>query len=203
MIAKTLKTFIDPEDEGMVDIFTKPDKKFYVKSIAQEYSFYLTGTIEEPSAYSDWFQVIRNAGPNDLITIYINSLGGSASTALQFIQALKETDATIQVNVDGDCASAATMIFLQADSITICDHATFMFHNYRGMISGKGGEMLDSITYEKKWSEKLLREIYKDFLTSIEIDSILANKDIYMDKSEVLLRLDKKIKEMKKLKASK
>jgi len=50
--------------------------------------------------------------------------------------------------------------------------------------------MYDNIIHEKKWSEKLLREIYEDFLTEVEIESILNNKDIWMDSDEVIARLN-------------
>jgi ATP-dependent protease ClpP protease subunit len=66
----------------------------------------------------------------------------------------------------------------------------FMFHNYSGGTIGKGGEMYDNIVHERKWSEKLLREIYNNFLTEDEIVSVLNNKDIWMDGDEVIKRLE-------------
>ena len=48
--------------------------------------------------------------------------------------------------------------------------------------------------HEKDWSEKLLRDVYSDFLTEKEITSILDNKDIWMDGDEVIKRLKKKVK---------
>jgi hypothetical protein len=68
----------------------------------------------------------------------------------------------------------------------------FMFHNYSGGTIGKGGEMYDNIMYERKWSDKFMRSIYVDFLTSEEIKSILDNKDIWMEPEEVFKRLNKK-----------
>jgi ATP-dependent protease ClpP protease subunit len=64
-----------------------------------------------------------------------------------------------------------------------------MFHNYSGMAIGKGGEMYDNITHERKWSEKIMRKVYENFLTEEEIKSILDNKDIWMEGEEVLKRL--------------
>lgn len=91
--------------------------------------------------------------------------------------------------------SAATMIFLCADGFEVSEHSMFMFHNYSGGTIGKGGEMYDNIMHERKWSEKLLRGVYTDFLTSDEIESILNNKDIWMDGEEVVKRLSA-LKEM-------
>ena len=72
----------------------------------------------------------------------------------------------------------------------------FMFHNYSGGAFGKGGEMIDQLIHERKWSERLLNEIYKDFLTEDEIKSILDNKDIWMDGEEVVKRIEDKMKKL-------
>lgn len=78
------------------------------------------------------------------------------------------------------------------------DHSMFMFHNYSGGTIGKGGEMLDQLQHERAWSEKLLRSVYEDFLTEAEIQSMLNNKDLWMDGIEVMKRLKKKAKTVKK-----
>jgi hypothetical protein len=93
------------------------------------------------------------------------------------------------MSIEGICASAATMIMLCGNSFEISDHSMFMIHNYSGGTFGKGGEMLDQLQHERKWSEKLLREVYKDFLTDTEITSVLDNRDIWMDGDEVIKRL--------------
>jgi ATP-dependent protease ClpP protease subunit len=71
-----------------------------------------------------------------------------------------------------------------------------MFHNYSGFSFGKGGEMYDQLTKERKWSEKIIRRLYEGFLTPEEIRSILDNKDIWMDGEEVMKRLERKVKEV-------
>lgn len=184
------KMLIDLEDENLAELGLKPEKKFYVRPLAQELSFYLVGDIEEPAQYLDWFHIIRNASPDDLIKIYINSRGGSASTAIEFIRVLNETQAHVHVTVEGDCMSAASMIFLCADTVNVCDHSSFMFHNYSGGLAGKGGEMYDAAAHGKAWSEKFLRSVYKNFLREDELQSILANRDIWMDKDEVMKRIE-------------
>jgi ATP-dependent protease ClpP protease subunit len=93
--------------------------------------------------------------------------------------------------------SAATMIFMCADNIEVSDHSMFMFHNYSGGAIGKGGEMLDQLQHERAWSEKLLRNVYEDFLTEAEIQAMLNNKDLWMDGIEVMKRLKKKAKNIK------
>lgn len=175
-----------------MDLFgrnVKQDERFFSKQLVNVHEFYLCGAIETPEEYIQWFDTIRHSGESDVVKIYINSPGGNVFTAIQFMRALKETQASIVMSVEGECASAATMIFLCGDSFEVSEHSMFMFHNYSGGTFGKGGEMLDQLQHERAWSERLLRDVYKDFLTETEINAILNNKDIWMDGEEVVKRL--------------
>lgn len=174
-------------------------KAFVNKSINSLHSFYLSGSIEEPSEYVAWFEIMRNASENDVIQIHINSYGGDLFTAIQFLRAIADTPAHVICSVEGACMSAATMVFLAADSFEVSEHSMFMFHNYSSATFGKGGEMYDNIMHERKWSEHLLKRIYDGFLVNEEIASLLHNKDIWMDGEEVLKRLTERQKKFEKL----
>jgi len=167
----------------------KQDERIFNKQLINIYEFYLSGAIESSEEYIQWFDTIRHASDNDVIKFYINSPGGDVFTAIQFMRALQETSASVVMSVEGICASAATMIMLCGDSFEVSEHSMFMFHNYSGGTFGKGGEMLDQLKHERVWSERLLTEIYADFLTESEINSILDNRDIWMDGEEVIKRL--------------
>ena len=159
------------------------------KPLAHIHEFYLSGEVESSEEYIEWFDTIRNAQPADIVKIHINSYGEDLFTSIQMMRCISESEATVICSVEGACMSAATMIFLCADGFEVSDHSMFMFHNYSGGTIGKGGEMYDNIMHERKWSEKLLRAIYSEFLTADEIESILNNKDIWMDGEEVIKRL--------------
>ena len=167
----------------------KQDDRTFHKQLVNVHEFYLSGEIESPEEYIQWFDTIRHAGETDVVKIYINSPGGDVFTAVQFMRALKETSANVVISVEGLCASAATMIMLCGSSFEISEHSMFMFHNYSSGVFGKGGEMFDQLKHEREWSENLLRDIYKNFLTDEEITSMLENKDIWMDGDEVAKRL--------------
>lgn len=165
-----------------------PISKGFRKTAAVVHEFYLSGYIDEPQEYIEWFDTIRNATANDTIKIYINSHGGAVDTAIQFMRVLSETDAVVVCSVEGSCMSAATMIFLCAQEFEITPHSLFMFHNYSGGIFGKGGEIFDQALFERDWSSRFLQHIYKDFLTDGEIKSLLDNKDIWLHSEDVLKR---------------
>ena len=178
----------------MLNVEKKQTTSFTDKPIGYVHEYYLVGEIEEASKYTEWFNQIRHCPENDFVKIYINSCGGDLWSAIQFMRVLRECKAPIMVSVEGSCMSAATIVFLMADEFEISSHSMFMFHNYSGGTIGKGGEMIDQIKHERKWSENLLTEIYSDFLNPEEIRSILDNKDIWMGGEEVVNRLNKRKK---------
>ncbi len=167
----------------------KQDDRTFHKQLVNVHEFYLSGDIESSENYIQWFDTIRHAGENDVIKIYVNSHGGDVFTAIQFMRALRETSANVVISVEGLCASAATMIMLCGETFEISEHSMFMFHNYSSGVFGKGGEMFDQLKHERAWSENLLRDVYKHFLTDEEITSMLENKDIWMDGTDVIKRL--------------
>lgn len=170
--------------------------KISSKPIGLIHDMYLCGEILGPENYIEYFEAIRNSNENDVVRLHINSSGGDMSTAIQFVRAIQESQSHVVASAEGYCMSAATMIFLTADGFEISDHCLFMFHNYSGFSFGKGGEMYDQILNERKWSEKIIHSVYKDFLTEEEIKAILDNKDIWMDGEEVKVRLESKIEKL-------
>jgi len=152
--------------------------------------FYLLGEIEEAEEYAEWFDTIRNASPNDVIRIFINSPGGDLFTAIQFMRVIKESSGIIVGSVEGACMSAATLIFLACDTFEVSAHSSFMIHNYSGGAFGKGGEMMDQLTFETKWAGDLFKDVYKDFLNPMEIVSILKGQDVWLSADDVVQRLN-------------
>lgn len=174
---------------------TKPQHRgMFKKHKSSLLEFYLSGTLGPPEDYIEVFDAIRHAQDEDVIKVYINSCGGDLFTCIQFLRVLNDTDAYVVCSVEGACMSAATMIFLSADSFEVTPHSSFMYHNYSSGVYGKGGEQFDQVLHDRKWSEKLLNEIYEDFLTPEEIKSLLSNKDIWMDSEEVAKRMNSRIK---------
>ena len=59
-------------------------------------------------------------------------------------------------------------------------------------------EMIDQLLHERKWSERLMNEIYKDFMTDEEIKAMLDNKDMWMDGEDVVVRMNSRIAKLQK-----
>jgi len=194
---------------SLLDILNKGPHESFSYNYGTCHDFYLSEEIGDPADYINWFHEMRNARDSDVIKIHVNSPGGNLFTAIQFMQALSETNAHIIVSVEGACMSAATLIFLCADEWEITDNSLFLIHNYSGGAIGKGGEMYSDIVNKKAWTEKIFRDAYTDFLTEKELEELSNDKDLWLTTDQVMERLRNrsKIREKKhsiaKLKAEK
>ena len=64
------------------------------------YHFNLHGYIDESHYYSDILQVLRTANPGDEINIHINSPGGMIGTAVQILNWMEQTKATVVAHLE-------------------------------------------------------------------------------------------------------
>lgn len=64
----------------------------------------------------------------DLITVRINSLGGSVNDGIAIYNAIKRHPAAIQIHIDGIAASIASMIAMAGDEVIIAENALLMIH---------------------------------------------------------------------------
>lgn len=168
----------------------------YARPTGTVFDFYLNGNIEGPDEYVEWNHLIRSATDRDVIHLHINCCGGDVMTSIQLMRAMAESQAHIVASVEGACMSAATLLFLIANSFEISEHSMFMFHNYSGFSFGKGNEMREQINHEDKWSKHLLESIYKDFFTPEEIEKISNGHDYWMAPDEVQKRLEARVKKL-------
>ena len=190
------------EPMGLDDLLGMGQKNktiFPNKQVVTRHDLYLTGEIGPADQYTDWFELIRNAGKTDIINLHINSYGGDLFTAIQMMRCIQESDGIITASVEGACMSAATMVFLQAQTFEVSEHAAFMFHNYSGIAVGKGAEMFAQVSFEKKLVDKMMKKVYSGFLSEDEITDVLEGKDLWLDGDEVVTRLKAMKKEVEQL----
>jgi ATP-dependent protease ClpP protease subunit len=164
---------------GPSDHFSRP--------VAWEHTFYL-GPIEEPSRYYEWFETIRSASPNDQIVININSPGGNYFTALQFRRVMQESDATVVCCIEGECHSAASIIFLSGDVFSVSEGSSMLCHDYNSVSVGKGSELIKQIQHEKSSIDEFITEVYEHFMTPEEIKLVLLGQDQWFNDVSIMER---------------
>jgi ATP-dependent Clp protease protease subunit len=102
------------------------------------------------------------ANPNlNTIELQINSPGGDCFTAMAIYNLLKNSGAFIDVYIDGLAASAATVIAMAGDRVTIAKNAMFMIHNCWCLIAGNADDLTAQIPLMRKIDTSMV-EIYKD-----------------------------------------
>ena len=160
--------------------------------------YYLSTMIGDAQAYAEMVNKIQIAGPDDIIYIHLNTIGGYTSTGLQIINAMKTTPAHVICSIESEVSSLGTLIFLAADEFIVHDNCLMMFHNYSGAVWGKGHEQIAAIESAKIWTKDFLIRMYVPFMSEEEVNSLIAGADIYMHPPEIRERLDNMVKTIDK-----
>ena len=153
--------------------------------------YFLSDTIENKSDYYDFLRAVNATSQYDEIHIHINNYGGDLDAALQMYHSLVRSKGRVVIFVEGACISAATVVMMAADEIEFCPWSTIMIHAYSGGVIGKYQEIQSSSEFHKQWFEKIVNDIYGEFLSKKEIAQILSGKDLWLTSEEALNRFNK------------
>ncbi|MDD4847612.1 MAG: Clp protease ClpP [Bacteroidales bacterium] len=109
------------------------------------------------------------------ITVKINSLGGEVDQALSIYDLLRDAQAKIKVVINGFCASAATVIAMAGDTVSMSQNALFLIHQCSTWASGNEKMLSGAIETLKTIDARLLK-IYTDKTgkTEDEIKQLMA-----------------------------
>lgn len=156
---------------------------------ASIYDFYINGPIEGIDPYLDLIQTLKHAEEHDTIYIHLNSPGGELHTAVQIINAMKNTAALVVTSIEGEACSAATLIFLAGHKLFVNPFITFMIHTYSHGSAGKGNDVARHVSFSERAFAETAHRIYKDVLSKEEINSMLEGKDFWFTATELVVRL--------------
>ena len=168
---------------------SNPKKFIREQSIATEYKVFLDNEVKSSEEYTELFNILIDAGVNDEINIYINNDGGLIDTAIELINLINDSDATITTILTGSGHSAASLIFMAGDKKIVKKHSYMLCHFYSGWIGGKGNEIIASSKFHDKHLKKWFADIYKDLLTKKELTQMFAGTDIWLSDEDIKKRL--------------
>lgn len=146
--------------------------------------------IREPSYYRQAFHVLRTAQKGDRVNLIINNGGGSVNSAIMFINLIEETEAEVLAVLEGETHSAASMIALSAHGVHVKPFASMMIHNATFGTFNTVQNVIDHVNFTSTQTEKLIRKVYKSFLTEPEIEEVIRNREIWLTGEEIGERLD-------------
>lgn len=172
-------------------MLSKPSQVISKSFVSNEYNLYLHNEIShDADEYLEHFAVYHQAGPDDIIRLWIQSPGGSVSVGHQYIQHMQRCPATIVAVIGMGTASEGTAICLAADDWEVDEMSTFLVHGFSYGTYGHEAQVYNTATFNKKLNERSLRNTYSGFLTEEEIIEALKGVDLLFDGEDLLERLE-------------
>lgn len=154
------------------------------------YRFFLDKEIEEESKYRGLIQALMNAEEGDIIELIINNVGGSLTTTISIMNAIRTSSAFVPGIIMSQAHSGAGFISLVCDTLTALPNSCMLIHNPRGGNGGNFNEVISSNAFYEKFIKNFYFDIYKDFLTEEEIQGVLDGKDIWLTSEEINNRIE-------------
>lgn len=165
----------------------------------------LSNSIEEPDHYIKLFTLLTSLDGNDIVYLHLAGNGGSAATAIQFVNILHKTPARTVAIVEGSVYSAHAYIAMAAKHLVTEPTTLFLFH--RSSLYGQEEEVCsaeDGATDRTQDAgakcRAFVQEVLKQdaafvvrelsgFLTQSEIQGILNGDDLTITGDEIMKRL--------------
>jgi len=151
--------------------------------------FYLTNEISDIEDYIDFLREVGEAKQQDVIRVHINCYGGDMNVGYNIYDALRESQADVEIYIEGNCMSAASVIMLAGNCWYVYPHSCVMIHCWTGWNYGKWNELQSAHEFDKRVREKQFREVYRNFLTEEEIDKLIEGTDYWLDYEDTMRRL--------------
>jgi ATP-dependent protease ClpP protease subunit len=178
------------EDSPYQTMFQESCPVFQSSYTKHVYDIILDENIREPAYYRQALQTFKQANEGDLIRITLNNGGGRIDTALMFLHGIEETQAEVLAILEGDTHSASSMIALSCHGVEVKPFASMMVHHASFGTYNTVQNVMDHVNFTSKQTEALIRKVYKYFLTEIEIEEVIRNREIWLTHEEIGDRLD-------------
>lgn len=157
------------------------------------FSVHINEEIKSPDHYSKIFDLLLEAGEDDMITFFISSPGGRVDGLNVLLEGIRFTDAHTVAVLLGECHSAASILALNCNEIVVTDSAESLVHSCRFGSSGKAADIAAHTAHTLKTTEKLARQTYgQGFLTETEMNQMLDGKEFYFDADQLRERLERR-----------
>lgn len=163
-----------------------------VEVISQKFTIRLDRELTTSELFQEELATLRMAGPQDTVHILLNGPGGSDSVMKAFLNTMAQSEAHIITEIEGQCCSALTMIFLAGHEFRVSDDSEFMIHTASFGYGGKENNVRQYVEFNAKANSRLMHKYYQHYLTNEEIEQCIEGKDFWMDADEIMERLEKR-----------
>lgn len=161
------------------------------EQVRNDWRVYLTELDNSPKENVEAVETIRQAGPEDTVEILITCPGGAVDIADMYLAAIRDSQAKVITRAIGECASAATTVFLAGEERICEDGCYFMFHNVQLGMSGDSANVYSrSRFYEQHFKSKFYG-MMSEVLSPGELETLFENAgEIYLTAEDMRARLE-------------
>lgn len=160
----------------------------YVNKSYNEIIINIDDEVDSPSKYRGVYDALYKAESKDSVTVILNTPGGYLATQNQMVNCLLDTKAKTK-SVIHEASSAGVGIALACDEVEVKKFGYMFFHNASGGAWGKVNEVIIRSDHFKTYWQSVMSELYRGFLTEVEIQQVFEGKDFYFHKDEIEKRL--------------
>lgn len=169
------------------NIRTVENKIFYYGDIDEASVLDLNKTLVEMDLKLQ--NTVNALGVEDMKPVchfHLSTLGGEVLPSLAVVDTIRNMTSKVYTYVDGQVASAGTLISTCGDKRYMGKHAHFLIHQLSGGMYGKFSEMQDEI-YNTTNLMKMLKSFYKEHskIPMKKLDELLK-RDIWLSPEECL-----------------
>lgn len=150
--------------------------------------------VGSPEDHYDQLETLKHANQGELFVCTISSCpGGNFSGLLAWKNALEGTQAHTVAILEGDLASAGTILPNFFDEVHVTPYTTYMVHSANlGIYRNTAANVERNASFQAKQMERFLRESYEGFLEDDMLQKVIDGVELYMDEFEIQERLDKR-----------
>lgn len=171
----------------------------FSETISQNFHrFFLDKRIESPDQYRGLVHTLLSVDEGDLVELMISSEGGCLESAMNIVSAIQESSGTVRAVVTGSCHSSASVIALSCHEVVVLNYVQMLCHTASFGVYGKTPDVVSQVKAEDKFIQKLLKDVYKGFLTPDEIELMIRGKEFWFDAEQIRSRLTKRMQLQKK-----
>ena len=159
------------------------------------YYIYITNEIVQDSVYLPIVDVLLSATENDVIDIFLQTVGGDVISSIAILSAIARSKAKITKIANGICASCGAILLFESSDrpIVIRDWARVMVHAPSQILYGKTLQIRETAEIVIRWVANLyMRYVEKGLLTPEEYSQIMDKKlDVHLPVAVIRERIAK------------
>lgn len=185
----------DDEQPELMKLFAKP-KKTITRSVRQHEHYYpIDDYIESFDQFSELVELLLTVPEGDTVRLYISSGGGRLDVADMIVARICEAQqrgVNVVAELGQTVASAATFLALSCDEIYPSPNLQWLIHPWSNSVGwGFAQNTFNASLFNKRQSDRFMRETYGGFLTEEELESIIEfPRDLEFDAEQVMERWD-------------